>query len=294
MIQLSKNTKLSTRICLVIVFGLYWQAFKNPLLADLLLIKGESAPMYGVVVNQDENQVTFRPWNEDGSTRQQVTAQRSNIEVLLITIDANRLKNSEEDYDRLYSYAEELAAMKKDPASLAAAQQLFRRIASNTKGSLRANSLRALLSSQGPTSRQRQLLGAYALISEPAIGIDEIPEPNNSQLSADPATLESLINAVKKIRTGSRLEATETFKNPRIRALDEIVRPICSIQALYEYSLKPEIDDEQLAVLLLCESHLNALNTQSQYRSNTFLKTGQWTPELIRSKGINWPDLNQR
>ena len=294
MIQLSKNTKMLIRICLVIVFGLYWQPFTNPLLGDLLLIKGESNPMYGVVVNQDENQVTFRPWNEDGSTRQQVTAQRSNIEVLVITIDASRLKDSGEDYDRLYSYAEELAAMKKDPASRAAAQQLFRRIASNTKGSLRANALRALLSPQGPTSRQHQLLGAYALIAEPAIGIDEIRAPNNSQLSMDPVTLEALINAVTKIRTGSRLEATETFKNPRIRALDEIVRPICSIQALYEYSLKPELDDEQLAVLLLCESHLRTLNTQSRDRSNTLPKTGQWTPEFMRSKGINWPDLNQR
>ena len=274
-------------LCMACVFP------RSIVLGDMILIQGQETPIYGVVVSADENTVTFRPWNADGTTRPQITTNRTDIELLAVTIDSERLKKSAGNFKDLFAYAEELAAMSNDPASLAAAEQLYRRIAKSTSGNLRTSALRAMLALEKSNVRKRSI-AAFALIKDPGFQFAKDVDFADALVAPDPTAIGTLIRAIQEIRSGNRMDAGQVIKTQDIQALDVVIRPVCTIDALYQYSLKPDLADEQLAVLLRCEQRLREVQLAANGNPISETSANQWTPEKMKNNSVFWPDLSDR
>ena len=183
--------------------------------------------------------------------------------------------------------------MSNDTASLAAAEQLYRRIAKNTSGNLRTSALRAMLTLEKSNIRKRSI-AAYALINDPGFQIEKVGDFAVEPIAPEPAAVATLVRAIQEIRSGNRMDAGQVIKAPDIQALDVIIRPVCTIDVLYQYSLKPELGDEQLAVLLRCEQLLREVQLAAGGNTVSDTSTNGWSPEKMKNNSIFWPDLNDR
>jgi hypothetical protein len=260
--------------------------------SDVIVVKDQD-PLYGVVVSSNEQNVTFRPWNADGTTRPQQTIERSEIVLLAVTIDSKRLQAAKKDPNLLYDYAEELSAMQKDPASLAAAKQLFQRLVQDEHGQIRVNALRSLFGMAQSTSERKQI-AAMALIMEPGADTADFRIGDAANGPSDPKKIAELLHALRLLRSDQLLPAKEILKRPDIQQLDALVRSVCSIRTLLEFSSEANLGQDQLATVLLCERQLLLALIPGNVLDHPDNEAGTWSPVKFKAKAIHWPDFQQK
>lgn len=136
-----------------------------PVQAVFVLRKGDTEPLLGHLVSENEKQVVVRV--ERGDSPQNVTVPRSEIEELIHTADPTRLAALSPAQPRAYrEYAEELSEMKVDPEARDTARRLFV-IAANLDPAQEGRSALLGLANLARTPQEEAACRAAAYLCDP-------------------------------------------------------------------------------------------------------------------------------
>lgn len=228
-------------IAAVVCAALFLHA--RPADAVIVLLKGQSEPVRGYLVRQDDSAVVLRELQGDDQTVER-TIPRSEIQDVIISVSAERLAALQRDKpDRYREYAEELAEKRKDPDAEATAIRLFLIAAYLDPEKLGRSCLLGMVSLARNDAEQRRFR-AMSYLLDPAhdanllkVTPSAAPPPKED---LDPRQLQFMLRALRLLRQDKKREAQMQARRSKLeqqlplltdkityKEFEEACEPIC-------------------------------------------------------------------
>jgi hypothetical protein len=229
-----------SRWTLLLFFLLHlWAA---PCLGVIILRKDNPDSIKGFLISQNEQRVVVNEVLADGKTRQRVV-QRSDIDLMIISVGEDRLMALRPDQPRAYrDYADELSEKREDPEARNAAIRLYLLAAHlDTKGQGRG----ALLSMAGLARSPGEELKFRAIVYllDPAHDRGVLKPPSLAkapQADLTPSERKMLLSAIRALRVGNRREALNFSRRPLFQDVFKRYASVLSLEAFGAAATKRE------------------------------------------------------
>lgn len=278
---------LSRQTSLIVVFtALFLVADVAPANADAIWLFGESDPIFGLVVNRDEQAMRFNQ-THDGVSFKTVTLKLSSVQSMVINFDVDRLQSLSPDRLKDYrDYAEELTSQAKDPVARRLALRLFVIVAGNSKDRrVRDAALASIVGLANSEEERRRWKTLYYLETGNQGSMPRDP----SDRTGSPAELSSvqqrreLVGLLQSLRKGE----TVRFESiaPSLRETASLWSEVCSWEELVQISKSNFVNDEQLQRIVAFEYEIRKIDQQPAPDAH---ETS--SPSVVAS----WPELANR
>ncbi len=226
----------------------------STLSADVIWIKGESNPIFGLIEEVKTDSIVMRVVKTNTSEIEFGTGQtflKSNIDQWIANVDPTRLeKLSPENIVEYRNYAEELASQKLDPVASNLARRLY--LIAATDESLQTSSLaglHSLASSQDEKTRIEML----QFMLRPTKSLGKLGEANPKKPRRSDEELALTLELVQSIRRQKSDIAISLLRNPENRQAFAAWDQHCSIEELDQIASANQPSKSQLSKLLRIE-----------------------------------------
>lgn len=245
--------------------------------SDVVWVKGSVKPVYGRILEQDAQVILFQTVDEDGVAGETVRIARAQIEIMVQTIDEDRLGklsiNSLADYQ---DYAEELAVQKVDPLSRELAVRLYTIAAYHSENDasqsdLYRSCLMGLAELADPGSdRQKKWLDQLNLLDGKLPGN---AKPGSSDSGPTSDQRETARQIVRMIRQGEGVAANRLLDQPDSQNAVSLWSDWISLPELKRLALLNRLDLAQLNQLLQVELAILAGETSPDVSANSMVNS---------------------
>jgi len=262
--QIRKQNQMTNwlkTILLLLVAMLFATGRSEHLHGDMLVVAGEPAPRFGRVRKAtDDNTILFEALWDDKT--EQLRIARDDVELLVITIDEERLeKLNPGDLHAYRDYAEELAAQQKDPLARDLAIRLYLIAAANgfrdDADPVVALSALAGLTALGRTENERKSFEVLRFVYDRRDHLVPLqPAANNDRVERSPnasETINDLLAAVRLLRQEDFSTPKERFQQNAIQKELANWSSICSPLEINEILSNKRLSLFQLNKMLKLE-----------------------------------------
>ena len=231
--------------------------FASPVLAVVVIRKGEKPEVLGILVSQDERRVIVRELLPDGKYRDQ-TIPRAEIEDVIITVSPERLAALSRDKPREYAgYAEELAEKRKDPEARETALRLYQIAAWLDPEGLGKSSLLGMIDvARSPAEEAKFRAMAYLLDPEHDRRVLKDPQPVKVAAGGTATSRDQLLAALRLLRQGKISPARAALQVPEVRAQLDQYKDVLIYQEIVNLRAGEALSPMLLRKVLLLETAL--------------------------------------
>jgi hypothetical protein len=234
--------------------------------------KGSSKLVAGHLVRQNGHEVVVR--DESSSGLKEIVIPRSEIDVLIETVSAERLAALDPSRPQEYrEYAEELAEKKLDPEARQMAVRLFQIAAWLDPAKTGRGALLGLVSVARPGEEEARFRAAAYLFDprhDKALLGQTSPTAGKARQEDDP--VQGLLEALRQLRRGHGQQARAAIAPLAVSDELEAHQAILSREEFQAASSAKELSDEQLRKVLELELALDSqLSGRSEERAQTTL-----------------------
>ncbi len=256
--------------------------------ADILWLKGDEGPIFGVVEQADDSSVRFQRYVGIGE-RERVQIAADEIELLIRTVDEERLQRLRPDDPTTYrDYGEELARYAVDPESRELAIRLFTiaGVLADQQGnvSVRESTLRNLLAlarSEAERKRVASLARAY--------GIKTMSTTVESKISdataVDQERWLAMVRSIRREQWQSSLDQLKSLAVDQMLTIEMDQTTSITVQDLESIIARRSITDADLDRLLRLELWLLG---QMQWQIEAGAEDVPWSAMAHRPVTFEW------
>jgi hypothetical protein len=217
---------------------------------DMLQRKNESQPMFGHVIESNEENLIFEPFG--GSER--IDMKRRSIDVLVINIDRQRLQRLQPPhFDQYRDYAEELATQRRDPAARELAIRLFIIAAAHGSPSVSESAVRGLIELADHAEERKRWAMLLLLTANRSLSTEQ---SNGNLDRITDADRNVALTVVRMVRRGQGSEAVKILNRPATSDSLKHWGKICSEQEIRRMARLNRPTVEQIRRLLQLEVSL--------------------------------------
>ena len=271
---MNRNSRYSRLSTVALLFAAM-SFFADGVRADIVWLRGQSEPVYGIVREVGDSQLTLDEWvGTDKFSERRLSM--SDIESYLVNVDPTRLERLNPANPSGYlEYAEELATQRRDPVAQGLCVRLYLIAAKHSSADERRSAICGLLATARSEEEQKQLVQIAELYDVQPRTV----KPDSEVVASEPSDQRSLLEALQKLRRGDSVAAVESLRNPELQELVHGFLGGLDANELVRWAGMDQLSGRQLAQLLSMERALEL----SENGGLTLGSTSRWGTESTRS-----------
>ena len=210
--------------------------------ADILEFKDESPRSYGLVIEQDDSNVTILALDQESGEFTRKKWPREDVKRMVLTIDQAKLSSlSINDVEASKNFAEDLASKKRDPVAKLLAIRMFALCIKDAKGEtaaqIKESAVANLRSLVGSGKEQQELLKLELLIKHDN-EFEEVFETNTK-----PENTRLLLALVQKLRQEKFEQADALLKEAQSskESWGRFLNPAVVAAAIHNQKIEPAL-----------------------------------------------------